>query len=163
MECVTGGAGVCGGKRVIQIRFRAGSRVEIWPGFFGMLALWWELSGAGEMAAVAMLGAVALHEGGHLLCFWRAGIPVREVVLDFRGVTIRPGVGLYGWKKTLLAVSGGWYMQHRRGGGGLAAGAAGHLVAGVGAAAAVYSLLPLPGTDGWEMVRMLLRIRDAGC
>ena len=88
---------------MIQIRFRAGSRVEIWPGFFGMLALWWELSGAGEMAAVAMLGAVALHEGGHLLCFWRAGIPVREVVLDFRGVTIRPGVGLYGWKKTLLA------------------------------------------------------------
>ena len=147
---------------MIQIRFRAGSRVEIWPGFFGMLALWWELSGAGEMAAVAMLGAVALHEGGHLLCFWRAGIPVREVVLDFRGVTIRPGVGLYGWKKTLLAVSGGCICS-------IAGAAAGWLLGlpdiwwQVLAAVAVYSLLPLPGTDGWEMVRMLLRIRDAGC
>ena len=59
---------------MIRLHFRKDLLLDVWPGFFGVLALWWELSGAGEVAALAMLGAVLLHECGHLFCYWRTGI-----------------------------------------------------------------------------------------
>lgn len=131
---------------------------EFWPGFFGVLALWWELSGAGEIAALAMLAAVVLHECGHLCFFWRMGIPVQQITFDFRGITIRPGQGIYTWNKQLASTGGGCLFSI------IGAVAGWLLAAGCGvseiwwqasAAAAVYSILPIPGTDGWELAHCL--------
>lgn len=133
---------------------------EFWPGFFGMLALWWELSGAGEIAALAMLAAVLLHESGHLFFFWRTGIPVERVVFDFRGVTIRPAQGIYPHRKLLLTSAGGCIFSII----GVIAGWLLSVSCGVSdiwwqasAAAAIYSLLPLPGTDGAELAQVACR------
>ena len=92
---------------MIRLHFRKDLLLDVWPGFFGVLALWWELSGAGEVAALAMLGAVLLHECGHLFCYWRTGIPVNRITFDFRGITIRPAQGIYPHKKQLATISGG--------------------------------------------------------
>ncbi len=123
---------------------------EFWPGFFGMLALWWELSGAGETAAVAMLAAVILHESGHFFFFHRTAIPVERVIFDFRGITIRPVEGIYPHRKLIFTIAGGCIFS-------IIGGIAGWVLsAGCGvsdiwwqasAAAAVYSMLPIPGTD----------------
>ena len=87
---------------MIRLHFRKDLLLDVWPGFFGVLALWWELSGAGEVAALAMLGAVLLHECGHLFCYWRTGIPVNRITFDFRGITIRPAQGIYPIKNSSL-------------------------------------------------------------
>ena len=143
---------------MIRLHFRKDLLLDVWSGFFGVLALWWELSGAGEVAALAMLGAVLLHECGHLFCYWRTGIPVNRITFDFRGITIRPAQGIYPHKKQLATISGGCLFSTA----GALAGWAASVWFGVpdvwwqaSTAAAVYSLIPLPGTDGWEMIHLI--------
>lgn len=124
-------------------------------GFFGALCLFWELGGTGEAGALAVLAAVLLHEGGHLLAYCLSGIPVRLVSFGCRGVQIRPEPGFYPFSRELAAV--------------LAGSGVGLFWAGVSAllplpplfpqasaALALWSLLPLSGMDGGEAVVLLV-------
>ena len=139
-----------------MIRLRVG-RLELRAdaGFFGVFCLFWELGGMGDWGALAVLAAVLLHEGGHLAAYCRAGIPVRMVSFDCRGVQIRPEPGIYPFSHELTAV--------------LAGSGTGLFWAGVSAllplpalfpqasaALALWSLLPLSGMDGGEAVELLV-------
>ena len=49
---------------MIRFRLKNGTEWQFGADFFGVLCLSWELGGAGERAALALLMAVLLHEGG---------------------------------------------------------------------------------------------------
>lgn len=139
---------------MLRLRFPGGRQLEISPGFFGMLCLFWELSGTGEHGAMALLLAIFLHESGHLLAFLAAGIPVQRLTLSWSGAAIRPRPGIYPFSAQLLTL--------------LAGSAASFLWAGVTALLPLpdeymwmqlfcggFSLLPLPGLDGGEIAALL--------
>ena len=88
---------------MIRFRLKNGTEWQLGADFFGVLCLSWELGGVGERAALALLTAVLLHEGGHLLAYLLSGIPLRRVIFDFRGVLIRPEPGFYPFSSELSA------------------------------------------------------------
>ena len=92
---------------MIRFRLKNGTEWQLGADFFGVLCLSWELGGAGERAALALLTAVLLHEGGHLLAYLLSGIPLRRVIFDFRGVLIRPEPGFYPFASELSALLAG--------------------------------------------------------
>jgi hypothetical protein len=138
-----------------MLSFHFGKRTLIFSaGFFGVLCLFWELSGADGGETAAILLAILLHEGGHLAAFRRTGIPVQRITFDWNGVCIRPGAGFYPFFSTLCTLLGG--------------SAASFLAAGLSALlclpsvcakwqliCGIFSLLPLPGLDGGEVVTLL--------
>ena len=139
---------------MLRFKMPGGRLLEISPAFFGMLCLFWEVSGTGEHGALALLLAIFLHEGGHLLGFFRTGIPVQRVTLDWSGITIRPAAGIYPFRSQLLTLLGG--------------SAASFLWAGMTMLLPLppeygwmqlvcggFSLLPLPGLDGGEIATLL--------
>ena len=144
---------------MIRFLFPGGKSLSVGADFFAVMALWWTVSGAGYFSAVSMLAAVAAHELGHLAALFLTHIPVRETVLDLRGITIRPKEGLYPEGKELFFVLAGpvtslllaWIFSLLK---------VPFVWTGGQLAAAVYSLFPFPGTDGWETGQILGRDFD---
>lgn len=140
---------------MLRIKLPGGIIGEVSAGFFGMLCLFWEASGTGEHGAAALLLAILLHESGHLLCFYGTGIPIERMTLDVGGVCIRPKEGFFPFGSQLLTLIGG--------------SAASFLFAGLMALCGLpsdyarwqlycglFSLLPLPGLDGGEILTLLV-------
>lgn len=139
---------------MLQINLPGGITGEISAGFFGMLCLFWEVNGTGEHGAAALLLAILLHEGGHLFCFYRTGIPVRRITLDAGGICIHPDEGLFPFWEQILTLIGGSGASFIFAGlmlfGGLPLEyARWQLYCGI------FSLLPLPGLDGGEIIALL--------
>ncbi len=139
---------------MFQIQLPGGITGEVSAGFFGMLCLFWEISGTGGAGASALLLAMLLHETGHLLCFWGTGIPPRRITLDWNGICIRPDEGIFPFGAQLLTLVGG--------------SGASLLFAGLMALfplppdyarwqlyCGLMSLVPLPGLDGGEIAALL--------
>lgn len=139
---------------MLRIKLPGGIIGEVSAGFFGMLCLFWEVSGTGEHGAAALLLAILLHEGGHLLGFYWTGIPVRRVTLDVGGICIRPEEGIFPFREQLLTLTGGSISSL--------------LFAGLMLLCrlppdyvrwqlycGIFSLLPLPGLDGGEILTLL--------
>lgn len=147
---------------MIRLRLWGGVELRLGADFFGVLCLSWELGGAGEGAAWAILWAVLIHEGGHLLAYRLGGIPVRLCTFDYRGICIRPRQGFYPFWAELGAVCAGSGFSF------LWAALAyltplppvfwqSSLVMGV------WSLLPLKGMDGGEIAALIAGRLWPGC
>ena len=146
---------------MIRFRLKNGTEWQLGADFFGVLCLSWELGGAGERAALALLTAVLLHEGGHLLAYLLSGIPLRRVIFDFRGVLIRPEPGFYPFSSELSALLAGSSTSF------LWAAAAFILFPPAfwqaSFAMGLWSILPLPGMDGGEVVSLIAGRIWPGC
>lgn len=146
---------------MIRFRLTNGMEWQLGADFFGVLCLSWELGGAGESAALALLLAVLLHEGGHLFAYCLSGIPLRRVIFDFRGVLIRPEPGFYPFLSELFALLAGSSVSF------LWAAAAFFLLPPAfwqaSLAMGLWSLLPLQGMDGGEVVALAAGRIWPGC
>ena len=136
---------------MIRFLFPGWKSLSVGADFFAVMALWWTVSGAGYFSAVSMLAAVAAHELGHLAALFLTHIPVRETVLDLRGITIRPKEVFFvlAGPVTSLLLAGIFSLLKVP-----------FVWTGGQLAAAVYSLFPFPGTDGWETGQILCRYFD---
>ena len=152
---------VCRRRRMIRFRLKNGTEWQLGADFFGVLCLSWELGGAGGERGPGLLMAVLLHEGGHLLAYLLSGIPLRRVIFDFRGVLIRPEPGFYPFSSELSALLAGSGTSF------LWAAAAFILFPPAfwqaSFAMGLWSLLPLPGMDGGEVVSLIAGRIWPGC
>ncbi len=111
--------------------------------------------------ACDLIAAVVLHEGGHLICAAAFGICPRRILLTARGVNVAMDLELAGRRaRFLIALAGPaanlaacmagigvWRMMN----------VVGWLeFAAVNGGAALLNLLPVPGLDGGDMLRLAL-------
>lgn len=108
-----------------------------------------------------LLAAIALHEGGHLLCAAGFGIRPRRISLTARGVGVAMDLDLTARGARFLIALAGPAVNLAA----CLAGAAGWRISGAGCwlefaavngVAALVNLLPVPGLDGGDLLRLLL-------
>lgn len=122
------------------------------PGFLLLCAafLCWE-----GRAAVAVLAAMALHEGMHLAVLRRFGGHVGRLRLTLGGAYLSTEQGGMGYGGELLAVLAGPGINLLLALLAARAGERWYLFSGVNLALGCFNLLPLPGLDGWRVLRLL--------
>lgn len=124
-----------------------GTEIFLHFSFFAMLCLYLQL----EKDGAACLSAALIHEAGHLMAFVLQKTAPKELHFQFGGIRlIPPDAPLPFWGEFFTLASGGmisllcgWIFYIINSGMALP-----HLLTGV------FSLLPLPGLDGGEIVSL---------